>query len=84
MSRILYFETEQVRDDLFMEVLSLQGFSNERLNQYEVLNKLGEGAFGSVFKARHKLSKARYAIKLVNKQAINRTYGKKVNLFCEI
>ena len=36
------------------------------LEQFEILEKIGEGSFGKVFKARHKKSKKIYALKKVS------------------
>ena len=47
-------------------ILHLQGFK-ERLSQYDVLGKLGEGSFGKVFLTQHKHSKVTYATKMVRK-----------------
>ena len=55
--------------------LYLQGFNQERLSQYDVLGKLGEGAFGKVFLTQHKRSKVTYATKMVRKEAIKMAYG---------
>ena len=33
---------------------------------FEILDKIGEGSFGKVFKARHKISKKIFALKKVN------------------
>lgn len=53
------------------EILCAQGFPEEkRLDQYEVIGKLGEGSFGVVFLAQHKFSKVNVAIKLMNKANI--------------
>ena len=56
-------------------ILHLQGFK-ERLSQYDVLGKLGEGSFGKVFLTQHKHSKVTYATKMVRKEAIQKAYGR--------
>lgn len=36
------------------------------LEQFEILEKIGEGTFGKVFKARHRTSQKIYALKKVD------------------
>lgn len=38
------------------------------LDQYEILEKLGEGGFGQVFKAKHKIDGTTIAIKMLSKK----------------
>ena len=40
--------------------------------QYDILQKVGEGAFSTVFKVQHKMSKKFYAIKQMDKKLINK------------
>ena len=58
-------------------ILYLQGFNKERLSQYKVLGKLGEGAFGKVFLTQHTRSKVTYATKMVHKEAMKKAYGQR-------
>ena len=40
--------------------------------RYIILNTLGKGAFGTVKVCQHKISKQKYAIKIISKEAINK------------
>lgn len=58
---------------LFPSPSVLSGAEREpQVNDFESLSKkaLGEGAFGEVYKVRHKISKELYAIKVVSKQKV--------------
>ena len=53
------------------KILTEQGFSkDDQISQYELLGKLGEGAFGAVFLAHHKFSAVKVAIKFMDKAVI--------------
>ncbi|KAI8973035.1 hypothetical protein BDB01DRAFT_808484 [Pilobolus umbonatus] len=42
------------------------------LTEYEIQDKLGEGAFSDVYKAKHKLSGDEVAIKVIRKYELNK------------
>ena len=41
------------------------------MNQYEILSKLGEGAFASVYKVKRKEDAKEYALKIIKIQALS-------------
>jgi len=41
-----------------------------KTNDFNIVQKLGKGAFGNVFKAQHKITKKVYAIKEIEKKKI--------------
>jgi MAP/microtubule affinity-regulating kinase len=47
---------------------------NSTLAEYEILNQLGEGGFGSVFLALHRRSKEKVAIKFLKGTALNKAH----------
>ena len=69
--RTIFFDNEASLKLWHSEILRQQGFPEEnRLDQYKVLGKLGEGAFGMVFLAQHKYSAVKVAVKIMNKALI--------------
>jgi serine/threonine protein kinase len=53
-------------DTLYYDNKGKEFNSNQILDQYEKLDKLGQGGFGSVFKGRHKETGALVAIKYID------------------
>jgi hypothetical protein len=49
-----------------MEILKRQGFSENPIEQYELIGLLGQGSFGTVLLAKHKLSSVKVAIKRID------------------
>ena len=50
--------------------------AESKITDFEVLDKLGEGSFGKVYKARHKTTNVIYAIKSIDKLNKNNQEGK--------
>jgi len=50
--------------------------AESKITDFEILEKLGEGSFGKVYKARHKLTNVIYAIKSIDKLNKNNQVGK--------
>ena len=48
------------------------------------MGKLGEGAFGTVFLAQHKLFKAKFAIKFIKKAMIKKSFLDNNQTFAEL
>ena len=46
-------------------------FKENSLEMFEIIDKIGEGSFGKVFKARHKISKKIYALKKIKIEDTN-------------
>jgi eukaryotic-like serine/threonine-protein kinase len=46
---------------------------NSGLSEYDVVTKLGEGGFGNVSLAQHKLTKEKFAIKFLKGSALGTT-----------
>ena len=65
-------------------ILSAQGYFEQRINQYEPMSKLGEGTFGVVILAQHKNSGVQVAVKVIQKQTIDKVYKKNKQHFEEL
>ena len=62
---------------LFISPSVQKGLEAEgKITDYELLDKLGEGSFGKVYKAKHKLTNVMYAIKAIDKLNKNNQEGK--------
>lgn len=62
---------------LFVPPSVQNGFEAEaKITDFEILEKLGEGSFGKVYKAKHKKTGAIYAIKSIDKLNKNNQEGK--------
>ena len=71
----IYFDSENVRNELYKAIIFLQGVGKNYLNQYNIGRMLGQGALGTVFRAQHKLSKLQYAIKFVKHEDVKQLFG---------
>ena len=60
-----------VNDLIIKEGLLIQESKADPHSLYEEVSTLGEGAFGKVYKVKHKISKVFRAMKLINKAKIN-------------
>jgi len=49
-TRLLYFQTHELQQECLSMLLAQQGFEN-RLDQYDLVEKLGDGAFSQVMLA---------------------------------
>ena len=73
--RAIYFTSEEAQMHWHGEILRAQGFTTEhRIDQYESLGPLGEGAFGLVVLSKHKYSDVKVAIKIISKGKIDRAF----------
>ena len=70
----MFFDSDVILQEWYVQILQLQGFDNFT-DQYEWRSKLGEGAFGDVLLARHKLTRIRCAMKLLDKRIINEAFS---------
>lgn len=59
-----------------MQVCRYSASKCDLLDEYTQLSLLGEGGFGKVILAQHKATHNRVAIKLVDKQHLEKSYGK--------
>ena len=76
----VFFDTEEEMVTFHEEILHRQGFGgHDRIKQYEFLGKLGQGTFGIVLLAKHKLSGIRVAVKMINKRPIEKAFSKVEN-----
>ena len=66
------------------EILTAQGYWNQRINQYEPVSKLGEGSFGVVILSQHKNSGAKVAVKVIQKGTIDKVYKRNKQQFEEL
>ena len=83
--RSIYFQRRQNLEAVHAAILAKQGFSLEnRLEQYQVISKLGEGTFGTVMLAQHKFSQVKVAIKMVDKSKIARLFTQNNQMFQEL
>ena len=82
--RSIYFESFEAQQYWFELILTTQGFYEERINSYRVVKKLGEGAFGTVMLAEHKISSMKVAVKYIRKAHIKKTYADCSQHFAEI
>jgi serine/threonine protein kinase len=73
--RTVFFDDRSLLSYWHGEILRQQGFAgNDRINQYIALGKLGEGSFGTVILSVHRFSNIKVALKIMNKDAITRTF----------
>ena len=49
-----------------------------------MLGNLGKGAFGTVFLSSHKLSKVKYAVKLIKKELVKKVFTDNGQVFAEL
>ena len=82
--REVFFQTQEAQKHWHNEILSAQGFSNNRIEQYKILKNLGEGSFGRVVLAEHKFTALKVAIKFVSKQTIEKSFTENDEKFQEI
>ena len=66
------------------EILTAQGYWQQRINQYEPISKLGEGSFGVVILSQHKNSGAKVAVKVIQKGTIDKVYKRNKQQFEEL
>ena len=74
--RSIYFASEDSMKHWHEEILTAQGFWEQRINQYEPVAKLGEGSFGVVILSQHKNTGAKVAVKVIQKGTIDKVYKK--------
>ena len=73
--RSVYFESRETMALWESTILRAQGFSEEnRIDQFELIGKLGEGTFGIVVLGCHKISKDKFAIKVMKKEQITKVF----------
>ena len=73
--RVIYFSSAEAQVHWHREILRAQGFDPEhRIEQYESLGPLGEGAFGLVVLSQHKYSGVKVAVKIIGKGKIDRAF----------
>ena len=60
---------EQIRSDLVAEDESPLGVAVQRFGEYDLLEKLGEGGMGVVYKAQHRRMKRFVAVKMIARKA---------------
>ena len=82
--RSIYFDSEATMMHWHKEILSAQGYYEQRINQYEPLGKLGEGTFGVVILSQHKNSGVKVAVKVIQKGTIDKVYKKNKQHFEEL
>ena len=82
--RSIYFGSECAMKHWHREILSAQGYFEQRINQYEPLSKLGEGTFGVVILSQHKNSGVKVAVKVIQKGTIDKVYKKNKQHFEEL
>ena len=63
-TRLLYFQTQELQQENLNMLLAQQGFEN-RLDQYDLVEKLGDGAFSQVMLAQHRLTNEKFAMKII-------------------
>ena len=74
--RHLYFQSEETLKHWQEDILRNQGFLQERLAQYELLGKIGQGSFGEVLAGKHKFSGKKITIKKIRKELIRTVFDK--------
>ena len=82
--RSVYFDSEAACDRMHKEILAAQGFLEERFKAYEPIGKLGEGSFGTVLLAKHRLSGVIVAVKMIPKKHISKVFDVNKVKFAEI
>ena len=71
---MMFFDSDVILQEWYVQILQLQGFENF-VKQYEWRTKLGEGVFGDVLLARHKLTRVHCAMKLLDKRIIKEVFA---------
>ena len=82
--RSIHFATSEQVDFWHQNIVSAQGFWQNRASQYTLLEMLGNGNFGTVTLAEHKFSKVKVALKAIKKTKIQSTFGKQGQSFDEL
>lgn len=82
--REIYFESEEALKHWHSEILTAQGFSENRLAQYNSIKTLGEGSFGKVILAEHVHTNVKVAIKVISKKTIKETFEANNTAFEEV
>ena len=82
--RAIYFDSEESMKHWHEEILTAQGYWEQRINQYEPIAKLGEGSFGVVILSQHKNSGAKVAVKVIQKGTVNKVYMRNKQQFEEL
>jgi 3-phosphoinositide dependent protein kinase-1 len=71
------FETLLLNEKTNLQKTKMTSKNNFNENDFEILSRLGNGAYAEVFKAKHKKTSQLYAIKIIDKKLIekeNKTY----------
>ena len=74
-AREILFDTREVCQKWFTMILEAQGFNENRLSAYKIVQSLGEGAFGKVLLAKHRHSGLKVAVKMIDKTRIEKTFA---------
>ena len=69
-TRLLYFDSEESQRECIDTLLRVQGYENQ-LDQYNLIKKLGDGAFSSVMQAEHRSTNEIFAMKLITFSCLN-------------
>ena len=82
-TRLLYFDSKERQNYCLKLLLEVQGFQNQ-LDQYHLLEKLGEGAFSQVMLAQHRSTKEKFAIKIIPFSYYNECHKESINREIEL
>ena len=63
-TRLLYFDSEESQNEGLHFLLAEQGYDSQ-LDQYDLISKLGDGAFSQVMMAQHRASQEKFAMKVI-------------------
>ena len=64
--------------------MKAQGFYEKRIEQYMFMSCLGNGSFGTVMLAKHKHTKIKVAVKIIDKKNIKKTFDANNQMYAEL
>lgn len=85
---MMEFQTKKTAEKKLIASVIIKGVCKKVEDNYKILNKLGKGAFGSVYKVLHKQTKLQRAMKIIKKESLmlqddDRTFLKEIEILID-